>query len=189
MKTELNQLGNIFFVIHGNHEKRASDISSYKNIEFYGGNALVEEAYPNLIFALDGEIYNLPTINGIKKCIVIGGAYSVDKYHRILRGIKWWEDEQPSEKIKQSVEKQLEKNNWKIDYVLSHTCPYNYVPTEWFLNCVDQRTVDNSTEKWLQYIHNKITYEKWYCAHFHGEKFVPEINLRFLYHSFCELGK
>lgn len=34
-----------------------------------------EEKYPNILFAIDGEIYNLNS----KKTLVIGGAYSVDK--------------------------------------------------------------------------------------------------------------
>jgi histidinol-phosphatase (PHP family) len=46
------------------------------------------------------EIYNL----GGKKTIVIGGAYSVDKYYRLMRGIHWFADEQPSEEIKNKVE-------------------------------------------------------------------------------------
>jgi len=54
-----------------------------------------EEEYLNIFFAKDGEIYNINN----KKTMVIGGAYSVDKYYRLGRGYSWWEDEQPSEII------------------------------------------------------------------------------------------
>lgn len=43
-------------------------------------------------------------LNGLKT-IVIGSAYSIDKYYRIAYGDRWFADEQPSEKIKASVEK------------------------------------------------------------------------------------
>ena len=41
----------------------------------------VEDKYPNLLFAKDGEVYDFDGY----KCLVIGGAYSVDKYWRIFR--------------------------------------------------------------------------------------------------------
>ncbi len=189
-KTKLNSLSNKIFAIQGNHEKRATNINTYKEIEFYNGKALAEDEYPNIIFAIDGEIYNLPITDTInKRCIVIGGAYSVDKYYRLERGLNWWEDEQPSEAIKNYVEKQLEDNNWNIDYVISHTCPYDFRPTEWFLPMINQNKVDNSTEYWLQHIYNKISFDKWYCGHFHGDKINSKANIRFLFRDIVKLGE
>ena len=46
--------------------------------EWHGGLVYREEEYPNLVFAKDGEIYDIAG----KKTIVIGGAYSVDKWYR-----------------------------------------------------------------------------------------------------------
>ena len=77
-KKKLNNTGIIFFCIHGNHEMRPETIPSYKIKTWNDGEVYFEEQYPNLLFAMDGEIYN---IDG-KKTIVIGGAYSVDKYYR-----------------------------------------------------------------------------------------------------------
>lgn len=186
LKKMLNNLNIKMFIIHGNHENRATNIETYKQIDYYGGKALAEDKYPNLIFAIDGEIYNiLDNNNNYRKCIVIGGAYSVDKYYRLNRGYDWWEDEQPSDNIKSYVEQQLSGNDYKVDYVFSHTCPYNYIPTEWFLDCVDQSTVDNSTEIWLQSIYNKIDFGKWYCGHFHGDKSID--NIRFMYNDIIKL--
>ncbi|MBQ5564992.1 MAG: serine/threonine protein phosphatase, partial [Clostridia bacterium] len=72
---------------------------------------------PSLIFAKDGEIYNF---NG-QEYIVIGGAYSVDKYYRQIRGWQWFASEQPTNAIKAYVEQQLDSVDWKIDGVLTHT--------------------------------------------------------------------
>lgn len=75
----------------------------YKLQEWNGGKVWVEEAYPNILFAKDGEIYDIAGM----KTIVIGGAYSVDKFYRLSKGYNWFEDEQPSDEIKAYVEKQL----------------------------------------------------------------------------------
>ena len=48
-----------------------------------------EEEFPSILFAKDGEVYNL---NGLKT-IVMGGAYSIDKAYRLAYGYGWWEDE------------------------------------------------------------------------------------------------
>ena len=95
------------------------------------------DQYPNILFAIDGEVYDF---NG-NSCIVIGGAYSVDKYYRLARGWSWFPDEQPSEEIKAKVERVLAERNWKIDIVLSHTGPLKYEPTEVFLPMIDQSIV------------------------------------------------
>lgn len=129
--------------------------------------------YPNILFAIDGEVYDF---NG-NSCIVIGGAYSVDKYYRLARGWSWFPDEQPSEEIKAKVERVLAERNWKIDIVLSHTGPLKYEPTEVFLPMIDQSTVDKSTEVWLEQIEAKLDYERWYFAHYHTEKEVGKIRI------------
>lgn len=107
-----------FLCVHGNHEIRPQNIPEYTPQEWNGGRVFVEEAYPNILFAEDGEVYN---INGTK-ALVIGGAYSVDKFYRIQRGFGWWADEQPSEQTKQKVEAVIADCE-DIDIILSHTCP------------------------------------------------------------------
>lgn len=164
-----------FFCIHGNHENRPQNISSYKEKEWHGGRVLYEERFPHILFPVDGDIFD---IEGAK-CIVIGGAYSVDKYYRLENGHNWWSDEQPSPKIKAYVEKQLSNN--KVDIVFSHTCPAKYIPTECFLPMIDQSTVDNSTEEWLDKIENDLDYKAWYCGHWHTNKHIGKMH--FLYHD------
>ena len=141
MKQWLNDSGTRFLCIHGNHEMRPVNISGYIETEWCGGKGWLQPEYPNLVFAKDGEIYMM---NGLWY-LVIGGAYSVDKYYRLSRGWNWWPDEQPSPEIKAYVEQQIREK--KFDIVLSHTCPFKYEPTEMFLGGIDQRTVDDSTER------------------------------------------
>ena len=147
-KEELKLIKCKIFCIHGNHEKRPETIDTYKTKEFCGGEVFYEEEYPNILFAKDGEIYEFIGL----KTLVVGGAYSIDKHYRLLNGWNWFEDEQPSEETKKQVEKVLEENDWKVDVILTHTCPLSLEPREWFLSFVDQSTVDKSTEEWLETI-------------------------------------
>lgn len=179
IKETFRDLKPTIFCIHGNHEARPQSVKTYKEKEWHGGTVMYEDRYPNILFAKDGEIFDFDG----KKTIVIGGAYSVDKYYRISHGYAWFSDEQPTDEIKQYVEKQLDDN--KIDIVLSHTCPFSYEPVEMFLPMIDQSTVDTSTEKWLDEIEKKYDYKSWYCGHWHTDKRVDKI--RFLYHDFVEL--
>ena len=84
------------FCIHGNHEERPENIKTYKTKKFHDGIVYYEEDYPNILFAKDGEVYNFNN----RKVLVIGGAYSVDKYFRLARGYNWYESEQPDDKTK-----------------------------------------------------------------------------------------
>ena len=139
----------------------------------------MQKEYPNLLFAKDGEIFDFKIGDFIYKTIVLGGAYSVDKYYRLMRGWSWFEDEQPNQEIKDFVEEQLTLNKNQIDLVLSHTCPLKYEPIEWFLSGLDQSTVDKTTEIWLDKIENKLDYKKWYCGHYHGSKKIDKLQFMF----------
>lgn len=179
LKECLKDLPITLFSIHGNHEARPNTILSYKLKDFCGGKVWVEDEYPNLLFAKDGEIYDFIVEGNIVKTLVIGGAYSVDKSFRLLNHYPWFSDEQPNDEIKEYVEKQIELNNNKVDVVLSHTCPLMYEPREWFLPFIVQGLVDKSTELWLNKIHEKLGYKKWYCGHYHGSKKIDKLQFMF----------
>ena len=177
LKRAFRRLKPTILCIHGNHEMRPASVLSYKTREWCGGQVWYEEAYPNLLFARDGDIF---TIEGLTH-LVIGGAYSVDKYYRLMRGYNWWPDEQPSDEIKAYVEAQIRKTP-HVDVVISHTCPYRYEPVEAFLPMINQDTVDASTEHWLDKIEAQLDYDAWMCGHWHINKRIDK--LHFLFHDF-----
>jgi len=163
------------FCIQGNHEMRPPAIPGYQMKEYHGGQVWYQERYPNVMFAKDGEIYDFDG----RRCIVIGGAYSMDKFRRLQAGAPWFADEQPSQEIKSHVEAQLDKVGWKIDAVLSHTCPRRYEPTECFRSGIDQSKIDKSTEDWLDTIEQRLAYGHWYCGHYHISKDIDRITFMF----------
>ena len=182
-KEWLSQLPLTIVSIHGNHEMRPGTIASYHLTDWHGGKVYVEDDFPNLMFAVDGEIYDLDGI----RTIAIGGAYSIDKAYRLIHGYAWWPDEQPSPAIKKKVEHTLAENGWKIDVVLSHTTPLKYEPVEAFLPSIDQRKVDKSPETWLDGIEDRLDYQHWYCGHYHIEKDIDRLSIMF--ESIREFGK
>ena len=196
-KKVLQKLKPTVFCIQGNHEARPENIPTYKTKEWNGGLVFYEDEFPNILFGIDGEVYNFDG----KSVLVCGGAYSVDKYYRAWHStlyhpsmvspqmqrwicqlangnyilekdavdrilnelpsttIHWWKDEQMNENAQKKCLKALEDNNWKIDVILSHTCPLKYEPTEMFLNGVNQDLVDKTTEKFLDKIEDRANYQ------------------------------
>lgn len=179
-KRKLNKLGVDIFCIYGNHECRPQNISTYHEDMYRGGRIMIEDEYPNLKFAIDGEVYDLAG----RLTIVVGGAYSVDKKYRLANQWEWFPDEQPSDDTKRLVESKLDKLDWKIDQVLTHTCPYRYRPVDEFDPSIDQSQVDSSTELWLEEIENKLTYDRWLCGHYHVDRHID--NLYLVMNNFIE---
>ncbi len=175
LKEELESYPITFFCVHGNHEERPENIYSYETKYFHEGIVSYEVDYPHILFAKDAEVYDF---NG-RKTIVIGGAYSVDKYFRLMRGFNWYPSEQPSEETKEKVKRVLELRKNQIDVILSHTCPYKYLPREMFLQEI--KNVDNTTEYFLDEIDDDTEYQDWYCGHFHTDKKVKK--LTFMYND------
>lgn len=174
-KKYVSKLPVTFFCIHGNHEARPDNIASYQTRPFQGGKVFYETEYPSLLFGIDGEAYDFDGLS----CLVIGGAYSVDKYYLLMRGYQWFPDEQPSDEIKKRVKSKISAMGGRVDIVLSHTCPLKYEPTEVFLPFIDQSSVDKSTEQWLDQIEGILSYKKWYCGHYHTTKRIDRMQFMF----------
>ena len=69
-KEQLAKLPCTFFCIHGNHEQRPGPELGYELSSYHGGQVWVQPQYPNLVFAIDGEVYDFCG----HSCLVIGGA-------------------------------------------------------------------------------------------------------------------
>ena len=161
------------FCVRGNHEERPENINSYNEIEMFSGKVYVEDKFPNLVFAKDGEVYNMDGMS----VLVIGGAYSIDKPYRIAYGYNWFSEEQLSDvEMKNILKRTIGKH---FDIILSHTCPYKYEPREIFLNEIDQSKVDKSMEYFLDKVEKNVDYDKWYCGHYHINKKIDK--LEFMY--------
>lgn len=197
VKKKLSTLPITLLVLHGNHEERAWNCEGYIHDNYQiGSNFIIgwaEKEYPNLLF-LDN--YATPYING-NRYLFLGGAYSVDKGYRLAMGYQWFKSEQMTDEEMELNLKRLQKDrhafNYSVGrpeehqfkYVVSHTSPLKYEPTEVFLPFIDQSTVDKRTEEFLNKVEEIIDYESWICAHFHTEKEIDRI--RFIYNDIIKL--
>ena len=168
LKAAAQKLGFTFYCVRGNHESRPEHIETIQKIydKTVCHYVYYESDFPNIRYLIDG--YDYYFLN--KRTLIIGGAYSVDKEYRQLRGWAWWPDEQINETEKQFIETTHYNNHY--NFVFTHTCPLSWEPTELFLSCIDQSKVDNSMEKWLEEVEKNIKYDFWLFGHFHGNKII-----------------
>lgn len=179
VKEYLATLPITLFCIHGNHEARPETVKGYELTNAFGSQVYVDPRYPNQLFPVDGAIYQL----GSQKTLVIGGAYSIDKFIRLQRRWAWFDDEQPSEAIKARTEAVLETVDWQVDTVLSHTCPKSQIPTEKVPPLADCfLPIDESTEEWLETLRQRLRFCRWYAGHFHVDYLRD--NFTFLFDNF-----
>lgn len=167
-KAFLNARGYKFYLVRGNHELRPSMLENIQKVYDWdvNGDIYIEEEYPNIKYLIDGEYY---FINGFK-CLCLGGAYSVDKEYRLLNHYPWFPDEQLSEKEMEDIFYRLDGDHF--DFVLSHTCPYSWMPKDLFLSFIDQSKVDNSMEIWMDDFKDKIDWDVWLFGHYHSDRLV-----------------
>lgn len=185
LKNEAAKLPIKMFCIHGNHERRPIKEDGYKEIEVtegaIQGPMLWDSRYPNQYFAIDGAVYKIQTSERTLNALVCGGAYSVDKFYRLQFRANWWPDEQPNELTKGLV--RFMATRYPIDIMLTHTCPLRFEPKELFLDCIDQSTVDTSTEEFFDDLYEQFPANKkpmWYFGHFHGDKYTDDYVMLFV---------
>ena len=194
LKKEISELNITLFCLHGNKENSPQNVGTYGIRNFCGGKVYYEPRYPNIYFAIDGEIY---TFEG-RKYMVVGGAHSVDKMYCLENDLPYWYDETPDDATKKLVECNLQNEGNKIYGMLTHTCPIDYLPTEMFMstrqNAIIKRKprraksknyfkpdIDRSTEIWLGDLEKKIDYQVWFCGHYHIDKQIDKIQM--MYHD------
>jgi len=190
LKKEIARLPITLLCLHGNKENRPQNVGTYGVRSFCGGKVYYEPKYPNIFFAIDGEIYEFEG----KRYLVIGGAHSVDKMRCLEENKPYWDDEMPNDAVKEKVETVLQNQNNKIYGMLTHTCPINFLPTEMFVstrqNAAIKRNprkrkskkmfkpdIDRSTEEWLGTLEQNLVYHVWFCGHYHVDKQIDKVHM------------
>lgn len=176
MKKHINNSGFVVYCVRGNHEERPENIPTM--IKWYDNEihwfVWREEKYPNIRYLWDGALYHF---NGYS-ALILGGAYSVDKYWRLETGKTWFLNEQLTVEEMANIEYELDYT--RCNFVFSHTCPISWQPKDLFLSSVDQSKVDNSMELWLEKIKDKFDWQVWLFGHYHDDRLVrPGVEMYF----------
>lgn len=179
-KKLLNSMGYHIYCVRGNHEQRPELVKNMILVEdeIVDNSVWMEEAFPNIRYFVDGNIYNLLGYSAL----VIGGAYSIDKWYRLARAgytrdeaetadpkkCGWFKDECLTIAEMDVIMENVQGKS--IDFILSHTCPISWEPTDLFLGGIDQSTVDKSMEVWLDVFKDKIDWDIWLFGHYHADR-------------------
>ena len=154
--------------VRGNHEDRPKNRDMMFGCticnEYMSGTFTYESNYPHILYAWDGGDYWF----GDKHCLVVGGAYSVDKWFRLMMGYRWFADEELTDQEMDIILQQTSKQQY--DHVFTHTCPFEWMPTDLFLSCVDQDTVSNRMERFLTELQYNFDWGHWWFGHFHADR-------------------
>ena len=149
--------------VDGNHEN-FDLINSFPESTKWGGKVGIDHRVGGDIIHLKrGEVFNINN----KKIFVMGGASSIDKMHR-TEGISWWPQEQHSKAEEENALNNLDSVNWKVDYVLTHTCPDSVIKE--FVDNPYSEKFNDPVSKFLEFIDNRLTYDLWCFGHFHNDR-------------------
>ena len=103
----------------GNHDCFPA-IYAYPQEEWNGGQ--VHRIRKNIVHLMRGQIFTLEE----KTFFAFGGAYSIDRDLRV-EGISWWPEEQPTAEEQAIGLENLQKHDFKVDYIITHTAPQETV--------------------------------------------------------------
>ena len=180
-KRIISGYGYTIYCVRGNHEERPEFLGYAPVYDDDVKNFVrVEEEFPLIRYLFDGGAYQFKD----HYCLVIGGAYSVDKWHRLAQAKHtgysgWFEYEQLSEAERTFI---LDLHSSReFDFILSHTCPKMFEPTDIFLPFIDQSTVDKSMEEWLDNVADQIDWKVWCFGHFHADRIEAPCVEQFYY--------
>lgn len=155
-----------WYLLRGNHDARPTAVNSMLTEwdDEIDGYVYYEPEFLNIRYFLDGGEYK---IDG-HSVLTIGGAYSVDKHYRLAMHWTWFADEQLSLQERMNIEEQCKGKSF--DIVLTHTCPFDWRPTDLFLPQIHQEAVDTTMEKWLQDFKELINWKLWLFGHYHANR-------------------
>lgn len=164
--------------IDGNHEN-FDLLNSYPVEQWNGGK--IHRINSKVLHLMRGQIFNIENMS----IFAFGGALSIDKVYRTL-GISWWPDEEPTEEECTEAMKNLEKNGFLVDYIVTHAAPESIVRNE-INNAHRLLCLDCKAEMFLDKILEKTIYTHWYCGHYHFDMDITDYRLSVLYQNVLEL--
>lgn len=162
--------------IDGNHEN--FDLLENYQIEDWNGGK-IRKINSSVFHLMRGQVFEIDN----KKIFTFGGADSHDKTFR-KEHISWWKQEMPSKEEYEEGLKNLQKHNWEVDYVITHTCSSGTLD-----RLCHQLNLSFAVDQLSAYFHKieeKLKYKKWYFGHFHNDIELPK-NQRLIFENIVKL--
>lgn len=169
--------------VDGNHENFDRLYSDeFEIVNFHGGKA--HKIRKNIYHLIRGHVFEFEG----RKFFVFGGASShdiqdgildpvdfesEDEFKRVYKEwcfdfkrfrvnhISWWKEEIPNREEMDFGIENLEKHNWKVDYVVTHCMPQE------ICSSMGYRDSDSLTRYFNELIRNGLKFKEWHAGHYH----------------------
>ena len=164
--------------VDGNHEN-FTRLYNYPVEEWHGGK--VHKIRDSVLHLMRGEIFDIDnkmffSFGGARSHDIQDGILNLDEEEKIyvyrkrgaffrIRDYSWWDLELPTQDEMKNGIKNLERANYKVDYIITHCCPTSV-----------QAMLSNGTYKrdyltdYFQEISEKCEFKKWYFGHYHDTR-------------------
>lgn len=184
----MNWLGDKPFTLlwcDGNHENYDM-LDELPVKEWKGGK--VQFIRENVIHLMRGQIYNIDgcrifTFGGAASHDINDGILELDdpeyekKYKQYRNEGKmfrvnhktWWEKEMPSQEEYDEGARNLEANQWNVDYIISHCGPSSAVAL-----LSDGWYKPDELTKFFEKVRCSTIYKKWFFGHYHMDKAIND---------------
>lgn len=150
--------------VDGNHEN-FKQLNSYSVDIWNGGKVHFIES--SIIHLMRGQVFDIDGTH----FFTFGGACSIDKMYR-TEGLSWFPEEIPTRAEYEEGWYNLEKANFKVDYILTHTGPREVVASMGYGELSDDEV---ELRQYLQRIADNADFTAWYFGHFHEDTEVEEM--------------
>ena len=162
--------------VDGNHENHDA-LDQYPVEEWHGGK--IHRISNTVIHLMRGQVYEI----GGKTFFTMGGAQSTDKIYR-KEGVSWWARELPSDEEYSEAISNLEKHDFKVNYIVTHCAPEDYA---YYYTNMD---ISRKLNKMTQFLSGLITeynisFDGWYFGHYHED--IDFEKFHCLYHRIIEI--
>ena len=167
-----------YLFIDGNHENFTM-LEALPLEERYGGQ--VGKARDHIYWLRRGEVY---IIEG-KTFFCFGGALSIDRHYREPFE-SWWPQEEPSSADMANAINNLNKIDYKPDYIITHAAPTLFLKSIRGFSFID---FHDPAQGFLDKIVTMLTtenpnFKKWYFGHYHIDRFSNKHGFYALYEKF-----
>ena len=149
--------------VDGNHEN-FEQLNSYGVDIWNGGKVHFVES--KIIHLMRGQVFD---IDGTR-FFTFGGAHSIDKNLR-AEGITWFPEEIPTREEYEEGWNNLERVDFQVDYILSHTGPREVVAAMGYGELSDDEV---ELRQYLQRVADNTEFTAWYFGHFHEDTEVED---------------
>lgn len=162
--------------VDGNHENHDA-LDGFPVEEWHGGK--IHRISNTVIHLMRGQVYEI----GGKTFFTMGGAQSTDKIYR-KEGISWWARELPSDEEYSEAISNLEKHDFKVNFIVTHCAPEDYA---YYYTDLDISRKINKMTTFLSGLitEHDISFDGWYFGHYHED--IDFDNFHCLYQRIVEI--